>query len=69
MAVDYTPQLHESRKLVDSIEEQPSYVSTPNPPIKVPLVGQVINLQTPELNTIVKDMGHVTMDFFCVDDS
>ena len=36
---------------------------TPTPPIKIQLLGQEIDLGTPELNTVVKDLGHITMDF------
>ena len=37
--------------------------STPTPPIKIQVLGQAIDLGTLELNTMVKDLRHITMDF------
>ena len=45
-------------------KEQPvEESSTQTPPIKIQVLGQEIDLGTPELNTMVKDLSHTTMDF------
>ena len=61
--VDYKPQMTESQDLPDPLEERPDDVSIPIPPIKTQLVGEAFNLGTIELNTMAKNLGHVTIDF------
>ena len=40
--------------------------SMPTPPIRIQVLGQEIDLGTPELNTMIKDLGHITMDFYAL---
>ena len=39
----------------------------PTPPIRVPVKTQAIELGVLEMNTMVRYLGHVTMDFFTDD--
>ena len=64
MEVDYTPQLPQSWEIVASFEERPSDTMIPNQPVRVPVMVHAIDLGTLEMNTMVKDLGPVTMDFF-----
>ena len=45
------------------LEERLSDVSIPIPPIKTQMVGEALDLGKIELNTIAKNLGHMTIDF------
>ena len=53
-----------SRDLAGSFEERPSDVSIPIPQIKTQVLGESLDLGMKELNAIVKNMVHVTINFF-----
>ena len=64
--VDQTPY---SNLLLDQVvppKEQVVEASSTTPPIRIQVVGQAIELGKTKLNTIVKELGHVTMDFFAL---
>ena len=49
------------------LEEQLVVASlTPTPPIRIQVLGQEIDFRTLELNTMAKDLGHVTMYCFAL---
>ena len=64
MVVDYNTQFTELQDLAGSFEERPSDVSIPIPPIKTQVLGEATDLGTIELNTMLKNLGHVTINFF-----
>ena len=67
MAVDQTPYSTVSLDQDVPFDEQPVKESLmPNPSIKIQVLSQAIDLVTPELNTMVKELGHITMDFFAL---
>ena len=66
MVVDYITQFPESQDLVGSSKERPSNVLTPIPPIKTQVLGEPIDLEIADLYTIVKNMGHVTINFSAI---
>ena len=63
VAVEYIPQMIESKDLPGPSEEKLDDVSISIPPIKTQLVGESLDLGTTKLNTIAKNLGHVTIDF------
>ena len=63
MAGNQTPYSTESEDQDGPSEERHVEASKPNPPIMIQVLGQEIDLGTLEMNTMVKDLGHVAMDF------
>ena len=63
MTVDYKIHFPESQDLAGSSEERPSDVYTTIPPIKTQVLGEALGLETTEVNSMVKNMGHVTIIF------
>ena len=61
--VNYKPQLSKTQDLAIPSKERPSDVSIPIPPIKNQVLGEALNLGIKQMNAMVKNMGHVTINF------
>ena len=63
VTIDYKPQVLELHDLAGPLEERPTKVLIPIPPIKTQMVGEALDLGIIELNTMDKKSINVTMSF------